>query len=463
MSRTLAAYLDPATCPSRRPDLADMAPATRTLHEAIERAISTRGLAYLHPEDPTVQLDLLGSAGMQTWQEGKVEFAMMGEGCWSQLPQVYARYGTEQTRALLAEVVRLERAAGALLTDCGMQATAMAFDVLLAPRGHAVIMRQVYNKSLKYVQWLCERLGASVSVVDDGDLEGLSRAITKATTVVYAETFTNPLVRAQDPVALVEVIDRARAVAPDVKLVVDTTIATPWGMEVPLLQLGVDVVVASGTKALGGQDRDLWGYIASRDVDGLNSLMDLQAMRGGILDWRRAAAIVAGLPAAERNFDLRCQTATAVATFLEGHPKIEVVHHPSLASHPDRDIIARHYRRPGSLLSFRLHGATEDDTRHFCDVLAMTSVPRYALSFDGLTTKVNHHKTVSEYFTPDATLRRAGIDRLVRLGVGVEDADDLKACLNWALWHAPEITEVEVVAWQEARRRRWDQDVDTSS
>ena len=86
------------------------------------------------------------------------------------------------------------------------------------------------------------------------------------------------------------------------------------------------------------------------------------------------------------------------------------------------------------MVSLRLRDADEDATRHFCDVLAMTEVPRYALSFDGLATKINHHRSVSEYFTAEAEVRRIGVDRLVRLGIGVEHERDLAACLNWALW-----------------------------
>ena len=96
--------------------------------------------------------------------------------------------------------------------------------------------------------------------------------------------------------------------------------------------------------------------------------------------------------------------------------------------------------------------ADEDRTRHLADVLATCRVVRYALSFDGLTTKVNHHRTVSEYFTPDDQLRRSGFDRLIRLAVGLEDADDLIACLNWTLHHGDAVSAADVAAWQDARR-----------
>jgi cystathionine beta-lyase/cystathionine gamma-synthase len=84
-------------------------------------------------------------------------------------------------------------------------------------------------------------------------------------------------------------------------------------------------------------------------------------------------------------------------------------------------------------------------------VLATTTIVRYALSFDGLATKVNHHQTVSEYFTPAPELRRSGFDRLIRLAVGIEDADDLIAALNWALHHAGAVTPSDLEAWQRER------------
>jgi len=84
-------------------------------------------------------------------------------------------------------------------------------------------------------------------------------------------------------------------------------------------------------------------------------------------------------------------------------------------------------------------------------VLVSTFVPRYALSFDGPATKVNHHRTVSEYFTPEDVMARAGIDRLVRLGIGLEAADDLIACLNWTLHHEHAVTSEALDAWRAAR------------
>jgi cystathionine beta-lyase/cystathionine gamma-synthase len=176
-------------------------------------------------------------------------------------------------------------------------------------------------------------------------------------------------------------------------------------------------------------------------------------LRGGITDEAPAQRVAAGLPAAERSHARRGETATRLADFLAAHPRVERVFHPSRRDHPDAEVIARDYLRTGSLLAFRVAGADEARHRHIADVLVSCTVPRYALSFDGLATKVNHHRTVSEYFSPAEQIAQLGIDRLIRLGVGIEDADDLIACVNWALHHERDVTTAELDAWRAARAR----------
>ena len=94
---TIARWLDPRACPAERPPLAAMAPATRALHEDLDAHARRTGLPYLHPDEPTVQLDLFGSARAIAWQEAKAAFLVAAEGCWSDLPHLYARYGTTAT------------------------------------------------------------------------------------------------------------------------------------------------------------------------------------------------------------------------------------------------------------------------------------------------------------------------------------------------------------------------------
>ena len=444
--RPISAWLDPLSCPPQRPALADMGYATRDLHGALDDHARETGMPWLHPEHRTIQRDLLGSPEVVAWQEAKAAFLLRSDGAWSELPHLYARYGTPGTADLIAALRELEGARAAIVTDSGMQAVALVADVLLTAGGHAVVMRQVYNKTRTFLEHSARRLGAQITLVDDGDLAGLAAAIRPDTQMVLAETFTNPLTRAQDIAALA-------ALTPD--LVIDTTIATPWAFATPALARGARVVIGSLTKALGGQDLALGGYIATDDAELANQIMDLVAMRGGILDDERARRIVARLPDAERAHARRCESAARLAGFLAQHPRVERVFHPSLPDHPDAEVIARDYQRTGSLLAFRVAGADELRHRHIADVLVSCVVPRYALSFDGLATKVNHHRTVSEYFTPADQLAGLGIDRLIRIGVGIEDADDVIACINWALHHERDVTAADLEAWRAERAMVW--------
>ena len=439
----LRPWLDPAGCPAERPPRADMAPETRALHTALDAHAREAGVAWLHPERPTIQRDLFGSPEVIAWQEAKAAFVLRGDGAWSELPHLYARYGTPGTRQLIGALRTLEGARAAIVTDSGMQAVALVIDCVLQAGGHAVVMRQVYNKTRAFIEHSARRIGATVTLVDDGDHAALAAALRPETHLVFAETFTNPLTRAQDVPALAALTRH---------LVIDSTIATPWAFATPLLARGARVVVGSLTKALGGQDAALGGYIATDDAALANQLMDLVAMRGGILDDDRARRVAAGLADAERASARRCATAARVAGFLARHPRVERVFHPSLPDHPDAQVIARDYLRTGALIALRIAGADEAGHRHIADVLVSCGVVRYALSFDGLATKVNHHRTVSEYFTPAAQVAQLGIDRLIRIGVGMEDADDLIACLNWALHHHEEVTAADLDVWRTARK-----------
>ena len=418
---SIAAWLDPTTCPAEPPPRAAMSDATKTLHDALDA-----NAPWLHPTEKTIQRDLRGSPEVVAWQEAKLAFMLRGDGAWSELPHLYARYGTPNTARLIGQLRALEGAAAAFVTDCGMQAFALVVDALLRPGDHAVVLRQVYNKTKTFLEWTAKRIGASLTHVDDGDPAAVAAAITPTTRLVFAETFTNPLMRAQDIPALVAAAGKAR-------LIVDSTIATPWAFDRPLLAQGVSIVIGSLTKALGGRDLALGGYIATDDAELGNSLMDLIAMRGGILDETRAGLVADHLDEAQQLHARRCATASAVARFLASHPRVERVFHPSLPDHPDATVIARDYHRTGAIVAFRVRDASELDHRACADRIASCGIIRYALSFDGLATKVNHHKSVSEYFTPPDVVARLGIDRLIRLGIGIEEPTDLIACLNWAL------------------------------
>ena len=379
-----------------------MSDATRHLHDALDAHARRSGLAYLHPDEPTVQLDLFGSARAVAWQEGKAAFLFASDGAWSELPHLYARYGTTATAALIAQLKALEAAGAVLVCDSGMQATALVFDVLMTPGAHAVLMRQVYNKTQTYLTWLADRVGGVGHDRRRWRPAALAAAIRPETRFVFAETFTNPLVRAQDLDALAR--HRRRGARRRRRTCGwSSTRPSPrrGRFTAPLLDQGVDVVLASGTKALGGTDRDLWGYVATSDITARQRRdgPDGDARRHPRLAPRRRRSSPGSTTPSARTPAARPPRPGSPA-FLASHPRGQRGV-PSVAADASRRRGDRGAVRPPRIAAVvPRRGADEARTRHVADVLATTIVVRYALSFDGLATKVNHHQTVSEYFTP---------------------------------------------------------------
>ena len=147
---------------------------------------------------------------MIAWQEQKGARTMIGEECWSDLPQVYGRYATTPGNEVIAALKTIENAAGIVLTDCGMQATAIVQDVLLKPDSHAIMSRQVYNKTKAYLNWATERMGIENTIVEELTVQTLRDNIRPNTTLIFAETFANPLMDALDLNALSDAVVELR-------------------------------------------------------------------------------------------------------------------------------------------------------------------------------------------------------------------------------------------------------------
>ena len=436
------------------PSLEKASEVTRVLHDGVDAFAQSSHAAYLNPESPTVQVDLFHGDRVADWQNAKASAAMLGTTSAATLDPIYARYATFDTNRLIQSIIEIEKCEAALVTDSGMQACALVMDALIRPGSHVIMSEQVYAKTKSYLEWTAARMDIEFNYVDHITPEVLKRDVRSNTTLVLGETFSNPLMRALDLQELSETIVSLRdSVAPGLRFVIDHTIASPYGAKKALLDHdGIDAVLAAGTKAMAGNDQDIWGYVASNRLGLINILSDLQSMRGGVLSWRSARVLEKHIKQTEKLFEKRCQSAIEVVRYLEGNNLVSEIFHPSTASHPDHKIAMSQYKNLGSLLSFRLADAeTEADVGHFCNVLAMTRVFRYALSFDGLVSKVNHHTTVSEFFTPPGKLRSLNIDRLVRLAIGTEDPKDLIRALEWAFENAKAISAEDVEAWAAER------------
>lgn len=443
-----SAYRDPQYCPRNLPALKGMELQTQTLHQQVDDAARATRTPSLSAEAQSVTFDLFATRNIVEWQESKAEAVFSDTHSWFELAPIYGRYGVPELQAYGAGLGTLYEAPPALPTCSGMAAVTTVFESLIDPGTHIILMGQVYNKSRSLLELMSQRLGAELSFVPYNDVSSLQAVLGSRPTLFFAETFTNPHMRALDVPTIRDVLNRNPASV----MAVDDTIATPWGTRRSLLDAGVDVVVGSGTKALSGNDSSISGYIVSKRGDILNACMNTLAMRGGLLDATTATKLGIGLQRARARHIQRARTTSILAEFLDGHPKVQTVYHPGLASHPDHAIAQRDYRHHGALLSFRLMDESESVCKRVCDALAMTGVFRYALSFDGLVSKVNHHRSVSEYFTPEAVCKEQNIHSLIRLGIGLEASGDLLACLNWALWHGAEVSVEEHLRWEQQRR-----------
>ncbi len=448
--RDTSSYSDPEHCPSEPPRPEGFSEYTRRLHGDIDGHARSLGEPVLTPDGDSVSYDLFSSQNIVAWQERKSEAVFSDDDCWAELLPIYGRYGQHALQRYGASLATLYDVRVALATCSGMTAVSTVLESFVEPGSEAVLVGQVYNKTRSLLETMTERLGGRLHRVAYNDVDALKGVLDRRTALVMVETFTNPHMRALDLAGLRGALTKH----PQTLLVVDDTIATPWGPRHSLLgEGGADIVVGSGTKALAGNDSATSGYIVSGRAELLNACMNTLATRGGLLDARTAEALLAGLETAEQRHQLRCDSASEVASFLAAHPRVGDVYHPSLADHPDRNVIERDYARTGSLLSFRLSEPGEDVAKAVCDALAYTGVFRYALSFDGLVSKVNHHRSVSEYFTPEEVCRASDLHGLIRLGIGTESSTDLIACLNWALWHGASLDEAKRAEWERERRQ----------
>jgi methionine-gamma-lyase len=267
------------------------------------------------------------------------------------------------------------------------------------------------------------RLGITTTFVDDVSPEGYRAAITPQTRVLYVETPGNPTLAITDIAAIASL-----AHDHDALCVADNTFATPFCQRP--LEHGVDVVVHSMTKFLGGHGDAIAGVALGRLalVDPIRESV-IKGF-GGALSPFNAFLVSRGL----RTFALRMRQATSsaveLAEFLSKHPAVARVHHPSLPDHPGHAIAAKQMRAPVAMVSFELHGGMNAGKRLLESVMLIS----HAVSLGDVRSLITQPASSTASTMPVEDRRRAGItDGLIRLAVGIEDVEDLRADLEQAL------------------------------
>lgn len=334
----------------------------------------------------------------------------------------YGRYGNPTVSAVEKRLARLEGAEAAILFASGMAAITSVLIAMLPTGTNLVITDDCYRRTREFCNTFLKRLGISCTVVPMGDYEAMEEAIQPDTRLLLSESPTNPYLRTLDLIRFAEIARKKR-----VKSIVDATFATP--LNIQPISFGVDLVVHSATKYLGGHNDLLAGTVAG-EAGLIASLQNALGVLGGIADPSNAALLLRGLKTLALRITQQNKNGQAVAEFLENHSKIEKVWYPGLPSHPDHQVAKQQMKGFGGVVSFTVMGDL-DTTSSFIDAL---QIPFIAPSFGGVETLIEQPALMSFYeLSPEERLAVGISGNLVRLSLGIEDVDDLIADLDQAL------------------------------
>lgn len=333
---------------------------------------------------------------------------------------VYGRVGNPTVRALEEKLASLEGAQDAVAFASGMAAISALANTLLTPGDEIVYLGPLYGGTEGYFLETLHKFG--IEVTDGGSLDTLEAALSPVTKLIYFETPTNPTLRIYD----IEAVARL-ARTKGILTVVDNTFATPY-LTRPL-ELGIDVVLHSATKYIGGHGDALAGIVA-----GPKELMDAirgEGLRhvGGVLGAFEAYLMLRGLKTLPLRMQAHCEGAARVAEFLSKHPAVSRVHYPGLPSHPGHEVARRQMRAFGGLVALELE--SKQAAAAFLDSLELFT---QAVSLGDVESLATHPaSTTHQLLSPEVRLRHGVTDSLVRLSVGIEDPEDLIEDLSQAL------------------------------
>jgi cystathionine gamma-synthase len=334
----------------------------------------------------------------------------------------YGRYGNPTQRIAEQKLADLEGAEDCLLFASGMAAITTTLFAVLSHGSHVVVTDDSYRRTRQFLTQVLHRYGIEVSVAPAGDYEAIEGAIRPTTRVLVSESPTNPYNYIVDLERFSEIGRRHR-----VKTIIDATFATPFNQRP--LEFGIDLVLHSATKYLGGHNDLLAGAVLG-SADLIDGIRGLQAVTGAIADPFTAYLLIRGLKTFALRIAQQNTTAQALAEFLQSHPRITAVYYAGLPSHPQHNVARRQMRGFGGVVSFEVAGDLDATSR----VVDACRIPQIAPSLGGVESLIEQPALMSFYELTTEERLLVGIkDNLIRYSVGIEDSDDLIADLTAAL------------------------------
>jgi cystathionine beta-lyase/cystathionine gamma-synthase len=335
----------------------------------------------------------------------------------------YARSGNPTRRNLEQTLASLESGTAALAFSSGMAAT-HCVTMLLESGDHIVAGSDIYGGTYRLLHKILNRSGVTVSLTSTGDLDDFERAITSRTKLLWLESPGNPLMSITDLNACVTIAKRH-----GVLTAVDNTFATP--VLTRPLELGIDIVMHSATKYLGGHSDALGGAIVVADPALYDRLYFIQNATGAVLGPFESFLMSRGLKTLELRVREQCRTAQRLAEFLESDSRIQRVLYPGLSSHQGHEVASQQMDGGfGAMLSFEVVGDFEKTQR----VVESTKLFQLAVSLGAVESLIEQPAAMSHASYDAADRLSHGIrDELIRLSVGLEDFEDLRDDLDRAL------------------------------
>jgi methionine-gamma-lyase len=334
----------------------------------------------------------------------------------------YTRYGNPNFTVAQDAIAVLEGGEAALVTGSGMGAIMLVFLGLLKNGDHVIAQKAHYVGTMKALEQWLPRYGIEVSMVDQTDLSAFEAALRPNTRLIYVESPTNPTLAITD-LDGVAALARGRGIT----TCIDNTFATPINQRP--LEHGIDLVVHSATKYLGGHSDVTAGTVVA-DRERIDALWHALIIHGMILHPFEAWLLARGIQTMPFRVTRQNSNAMAVAEFLETHSNVERVYYPGLASHPQHDLARRQMTGFGGMVVFELAGGFEA-ARNFT---ARLKLARRAVSLGGTETLAVHAASmIHARLTPEQRAEAGISENLIRVSVGLEDPGDIIADLDQAL------------------------------
>jgi cystathionine gamma-lyase/homocysteine desulfhydrase len=333
----------------------------------------------------------------------------------------YSRAGNPTRDALEKAFAVLEHGKRASAFGSGLAAISAVF-MLWNSGDHMVVSNVVYGGTYRLLTKILNRMGIASTFVDTTDLAAVEAAIQPNTKAIFVETPTNPLMEVADLQAIATLCKKK-----GLKMIVDNTFMSPYWQN-PLL-LGADIVVHSGTKYLGGHSDVVAGLVVTATEELGEEVHFMQKAMGGILGPQDSWLLMRGFKTLSVRMEKHEQNACGLAEWLCTLPEIKKVYYPGLKNHPQHEVAKRQARGFGGMISFELESADKAD-----DLLSRLQVISLAISLGGVESLICCPAKTTHASVPKEVLESLGVtDRLVRLSVGIEHVEDLKADILQAL------------------------------